>query len=67
MFLCGVALAQNVAPKLAFEVASVRPGPPGAQMQVYQGGKVFVNVDDARVSIGCLQLSSIIEIALRVL
>jgi uncharacterized protein (TIGR03435 family) len=64
--ICGLAIAQNPPAKLAFEVASVRLCPPGIPMQVYQGGKVFINIDDARVSIGCLPLSSVIQIAFRI-
>ena len=65
LLLSGLAFAQNAAPKLAFEVASVRPGPPGAPMQLFQAGKVFVNIDDARVSIGSTPLSSVIQMAFR--
>jgi uncharacterized protein (TIGR03435 family) len=64
--LCGLAFAQKPPEKLSFEVASIRPGPPGALMQLFQSGQVYANIDDARVSIGSYDLASVIQMAFRV-
>ena len=63
LLFCGLAIAQSPPAKPVFEVASVRPGPPGAPMQLFRSGKVYVKIDDARVSIGSMSLASVIQMA----
>ncbi len=66
MILCGLAFGQSRPDKLSFEVASVRPGPPGNLMELAQSGKMFLNIDDTRVSMGSISLPAIIQRAYEV-
>ena len=66
MLLCGFAFAQNPQAKLAFEVASIKPGPPGDMMQLFQSGKVFYAVDDSTANIGSYSLHALIVGAFQV-
>jgi uncharacterized protein (TIGR03435 family) len=63
---CASAAAQT-APKLAFEVASIKPSPPPDVVKM-QAGKfnVGMKVDKARVNIGFLSISDLISIAFKV-
>src|ERR1700720_1173442 len=63
VLVCGMAFGQNPPGKPSFDVASVRPGPAGAPMQLLQSGKVYINIDNSTVSIGSTPLASVIQIA----
>ena len=67
--LAGGALAQSApaAPKLQFEVATVKPAPP-INPQAVAAGKLHVglNIDQARVDIGFLSLADLIQAAYKV-
>ena len=65
MLLCGVAFAQNPQPKLAFEVASIKPGSPGDMRQLIQSGKLFYTVDDSSANLGSYSLHALIVLAFR--
>lgn len=66
LLAAGILLGQPAAPKLEFEVASVKAAPP-IQAQV-ASGKIHVGmkIDGARVDIGSMSLSDLIPVAFKV-
>jgi len=66
VFLAAAALAQTPAPKLEFEVASIRPAQPLDKMVASGKMHVGMHVDGARVDIGSMSVPDLIYIAYKV-
>jgi uncharacterized protein (TIGR03435 family) len=60
---CGMSRSQTPAAKPAFEVVSIKPGSTEPFMALARSGKLHSNIDDAQVDLGCITLSSLIEMA----
>jgi uncharacterized protein (TIGR03435 family) len=55
--------AQQAPAKLAFEVASIKPGSPGSPIELARSGRRYVKIDDAQAAFGSIQLAGLIQMA----
>lgn len=66
VFLCGLVAGQAPPAKLAFEVASIRPGLSGhITPDAIASGRIHIEMNDARADFGSISLSALIEMAYR--
>jgi len=63
---CGLACGQTGAAKLAFEVVSIKAGPPGSMMTLARSGRLHWKVDDAQADLGGVSLIELITSAYNV-
>jgi len=66
VFLAAAAFAQTPAPKLEFEVASIRPAGPIEKMVASGKMHIGMHVDGARVDIGAMSVPDLIYLAYKV-
>lgn len=66
LIVSAIALAQSPPPKLSFEAASIKPGPPGTAMDLIRAGAIYTKIDDSHFSAGSMSLSSMAAMAFRV-
>ena len=64
LFGC-LAAAQVTAPKIAFEVVSIKPGPSGTMRELARDGKLAANIDDAQATWHSIDLLSLVVTAFR--
>jgi uncharacterized protein (TIGR03435 family) len=61
--LSSMALAQAPSVKPAFEVVSIKPGPPGSAMELMRSGKMGVRIDDAQAVYQAIGLQDLLSVA----
>jgi len=60
---CALILTQTRSAQLSFDVVSVKPAPSGSIYQLIQSGRSHIRIDNARVDLGCISLSSLLHLA----
>src|SRR5258707_2395805 len=62
---CGPTSGQAPITRPAFEVVSIKPVPQGTLMDLIRSGRMHSRIDDVRVDLGSVDLSTLIQLAYR--